>query len=1847
LSITVGETIAELHEALSDYIEATYHVSDAGLVQQRRALLSEEGIIHRAPYVESTPRYQTDRSFARLGLPAPVLDLFNAISKDSEAGRLLIHDPPYIHQARAAQEALVNRKSLVVMTGTGSGKTECFLLPILGKLAAEAAAPRSSFGETEAMRAVVLYPMNALVNDQLGRLRLLFGDQRVVGKFMGWSGRPARFARYTSRTLYPGVRTAKRDQQRLRPIGKYFVDILERANAADPDPRALILLEALQAKGKWPAKPDLSAWYGRPGTHWADAKTGEFKRANTMLDDAELLTRHEVHEAPPDVLVTNYSMLEYMLLRPLERPVFDKTAAWLHENPTERLMLIIDEAHLYRGASGTEVAMLLRRFRQRLGIGPERLQVICTSASFNDAAYAIEFASQLTGKPVEDFAAPITGELALRANDAPGSAADLEVLCSIDLVRFHGADSADKRYDIVRRLLQHRGIAYEGDLSKALYEALKDFAPMARLVNRTMQEALPADELGEFVFGTPSARKKQYAVTVLMTLGSIARKKSAEPGILPCRVHAFFRGLPGLWVCMDSHCPAIEPRLRGGPCGKLYGQPRDECECRARVFELFTCRHCGTAYARAYTDDVLSPSFLWAEPGKQFTTQSGSYEELQPLDLLLEEPLADNTERAEFDLLTGRLNPRAEGDRKRHLFLPKERLPRPDDEGPAGSEPGQFTPCAVCSGRGTYGRSSVQDHQTKGDQPFRAVVTRQIQVQPPGPMPATPFAPLRGRKVLLFSDSRQMAARLAPNLQDFSMRDAVRPLLLAGFQRLTADPTITNDLSLEDLYLAVLLAARELSVRLRPALSTNESFDGEELVERALVSGPSASGETLRSLLLDFRGKHPPQSLLRAILDPITDRYYGCEAIALASIRERPKHVGFIQSLPSIKGLAETPAEKLALARAWLRCWLRVGFWLTVMPADWINKKEVRGHKGSFEDFNHWLGSHEKAFKKTWLNELLKVFTEPRAGLGALKLLRGGELTLELTGEWGYCSACRTTQRPYPGKSRCYSCTRDRVQLIDPDTDPVFTARKGYYRATTIAAQQGATPTVVVAAEHTAQLNAAHAEQVFSRAEEHELLFQDVDLGPDDTGRERSAIDVLSCTTTMEVGIDIGSLSGVSLRNMPPGRANYQQRSGRAGRRGNAIATVTSFASADSHDEHYFSDPAAMIRGKVIDPRLTLDNIDIIGRHVTAYLLQRYHQASLPISLSLQQNSNLFAVLGKVEEFVAGTGLLSRAGLAQWLRANLASLRREVEAWLPAELSPANRATLLDRLEERTLRAIDQAIDFDAEAAEEQEEVDAEAEAEQPDDQTGLETQEEEGQELPDRQAQAAERNLLDRLLYRGVLPRYAFPTDVVSFYVFDTANSTKYRHLFHFAPSQSRAVGLTQYAPGKDVWIAGKLYSSSAVYSPIRSDRFKAWESRQLYYECEFCHYAETKRREEGQLGEFLECPACGSGRKLGPARAWLIPPGFAHPAGKGEGTSPDDQPLRSYATRAKLTAQIRPDADWRILNERIRVHYGRHDLLVTNRGPRSRGYTYCTKCGLIAPTILTTSNIAGAHEKPYPDFDLQCAGERSSKGIVLGTRFETDVLLVSLAVSRPIELRPGHLGTEVALRTLCDALAIAACNLLELEPGEVQAEFRPATGDEGKDGVAAELYLYDTLPGGAGFSRRARDKGLELFEEALRILEGCSASCDRSCYRCLRSYKNKFEHDLLDRFLGASLLRSLLAGSVPNLADKRVNSSTNRLFEDLLRRGVEGATFERNRQVEVEGIGTIVAPIWVQPARGAGFAVALHNPLTPGFPSDDALREASEMTAEINIKAVDEILVHRHLPEASKQIIEKIAGA
>ncbi|MCI0559617.1 MAG: hypothetical protein MN733_14080, partial [Nitrososphaera sp.] len=406
---------------------------------------------------------------------------------------------------------------------------------------------------------------------------------------------------------------------------------------------------------------------------------------------------------------------------------------------------------------------------------------------------------------------------------------------------------------------------------------------------------------------------------------------------------------------------------------------------------------------------------------------------------------------------------------------------------------------------------------------------------------------------------------------------------------------------------------------------------------------------------------------------------------------------------------------------------------------------------------------------------------------------------------------------------------------------------------------------------------------------------------------------------------------------------------------------------------------------------------------------------------------------------------------------------------IPQELSDTDKQRIIDGLIEETIESIDKAIDYEPDDVARGAEDKTSSTPGASGGELATEMAPEKEEERPE--ATRVAENLLDRLLYKGVLPRYAFPTDVATFYVFDRELSTAFRPAFRFTPSQGLSVALSQYAPGKEVWIGGKLWTSGAIYSPVKSDRFRAWNNKRLYYECSLCHYAKTFALDEADRGERRDCPACGQAGTLGMGTYWLRPPGFAHPVTKEEGTSPDDQPARSYATRAKLVAPTPSEEDrWQRLNPRLRVYHTRDLLLVTNRGPKQEGYTYCTKCGLIEPTALGRGTVTTAHKKPYPDLrEPDCAGGGATKGLVLGTDFITDVLLISLSIMPPITLRPGLLATDVALRTLCEALTAAGCTRLELEETELQAEHRPALTQAGWHGNEVEIYVYDTLAGGA----------------------------------------------------------------------------------------------------------------------------------------------------------------------------------
>ena len=505
--------------------------------------------------------------------------------------------------------------------------------------------------------------------------------------------------------------------------------------------------------------------------------------------------------------------------------------------------------------------------------------------------------------------------------------------------------------------------------------------------------------------------------------------------------------------------------------------------------------------------------------------------------------------------------------------------------------------------------------------------------------------------------------------------------------------------------------------------------------------------------------------------------------------------------------------------------------------------------------------------------------------------------------------------------------------------------------------------------------------------------------------------------------------------------------------------------------------------------------------------------------------------------------------------------------------------------------------------------------------------------------------HLLDRLLYKGVLPRYAFPTDVTTFYIFDQARYTKFNPRFEFTPSQSLPVALSQYAPGKTICVSDKFYTSSAIYAPQESERDKAWNKRRLYYECQSCGFAKTMSLTEGNINQEIDCAACNKSTSMGPAKHWLIPPGFAHAIDIDPGTTSDYEPERSYPTAAKLTVPAVPD-QWIEINDFLRVYHTRENLLVTNKGPRGDGYTYCLSCGRIESNYVSHF-VTSAHTKPFPDTNGRCPRSKGiGENLVLGTEFISDVLLISIRVKPPLQLEYFKSSTKVALRTLSEALKKASCLLLELEQQELEAEFRIAFTEEGRENMEVEIYIYDTLPGGAGFTKQICDLGIDVFKKALEVLTECPEGCDSSCYRCLRSFNNKFHHNFLNRDLGASLLNYLLESGNEYIPDQnRLKSSAKLLYEDL-RRQCKESVITLDKTISPAGYSNLKIPIHISNPDGQEAAVIICDSLTPDTPPNDQLSQfLDNPPGSVIPYPVDELEVKNLLPQISSKLINDLS--
>jgi hypothetical protein len=746
-------------------------------------------------------------------------------------------------------------------------------------------------------------------------------------------------------------------------------------------------------------------------------------------------------------------------------------------------------------------------------------------------------------------------------------------------------------------------------------------------------------------------------------------------------------------------------------------------------------------------------------------------------------------------------------------------------------------------------------------------------------------------------------------------------------------------------------------------------------------------------------------------------------------------------------------------------------------------------------------------------------------------------LELAIDNTWLQCAACGYLQLELLLEA-CANCGERRLENRPPD-HPYMIARKGFFRESLRAVLGGDKPVLITAEEHTAQLSQRDAGVVYATTEEFELRFQDIPL---DIGKP--PIDVLSCTTTMEVGVDIGSLTAVGLRTVPPQRENYQQRAGRAGRRGTSVSSVITFAQGGAHDAFYFANPKAMISGPPRNPRIKSDNRRLARRHIHSHLLQTFFHSQLDKLSSEEEKQlasarpNLLSAFGTAKEFYDEAGDFTFGAFEGWIRKELllpgSGLLNEICRWLPDELTqeddkPTAKQALVKGVAEQLLDSL-----------------------------RSLPANLQEGSGSDDDTLSADEDNednssLIDMLFDKGLLPSYAFPTDLCAFVI---QGWDKYQVRMKERPQLGKGQALSEYAPGRLLVVNKLTYRVGGVYveGPATTSPAVSLFSHRLehYVGCPLCPFI---RLEAGnianQTAEGSLCPICDAQLYV---RELLDPPAFSPEKGREVQEGDREQDV-TYASTAQLPELVgQEEFKWDSSSgEHLQHAYGEDVLLVVaNKGNDFQGFSICEVCGAAWPSDGAVPT--GSHPRPFlvsrvilnnENATHSCNGTIRS-AIFLGHQFRTDILLLRMSFTQPIDYSPSQPWLHDALNSLAEALALGASLHLDIDPGELSSGYRlvPARGNE--EG-AAEIFLFDTASGGAGYAAEAGAQLSDVLNRTEKLLEICpNQSCDRSCTDCLRHYGNRFLHPRLDRYLAFDLLRYARRGEIPDLGSAAQQSLT-----------------------------------------------------------------------------------------------------
>lgn len=1600
--------------------------------EERKSLMKDTGTICQPPILEIVPKYQEYMSLYDLcikeGIPTGFNDFIQSglFYNDRHIVRKL-----YKHQYESLVDAFKCRKNIVVTTGTGSGKTECFLLPLFADLCKESTEWPVQ-GRTRAMRAMILYPLNALAEDQMIRLRKALNSRNANHDgALDWldknrNGNRFYFGRYTGATPVSGDRDSESVKRRLRTEKKEYLKDWEAA--------------------KEDAKDNPEIIYHLP----------------CMEDDsAEMWDRISMQMTPPDILITNYSMLNIMLMRKAETNIFEQTRKWLKESPDHVFHLIVDELHTYRGTAGTEVSYLLKVFLDRLGLTPDspQVQFLASSASMQDNEETKEYLCEFFGVNKSDFNSrfDLISTPSQPKVDKPAISIPVEAFKQYAI-----SDNQDKLFEALS-CRSFEDVTNKYQLVKWLEYGMSD---NGEITAKDIYQIIDKLEL-----------KKEEGIKVLEGLLKIlCNSKNGNNYVLPIREHLFFRSVNGLWACSNPKCHCVDSKYKftQRSIGKMYKRPRNVCDCGANVLETIVCESCGELYLGGYLvkNDTSNKMFLSLDKPVE--------ENFVPYCLIWKSNGKNRIEdkswiRALYNCITGELKFDPDGDYYAHIQSNETELEFPQQ-------------CPICEVK--YRNLSPLRHHRTGLQKVNQVLADAL-------MRTLKKENISNPKLVLFSDSRQSAAKLSAGIEMDHYHDILRWSIINA---LTVD---NENIELIKRYRSSkghltgsdIESFRELRKLKKEPFNTlistiRDEMDGL-LDDEEIHKLDKSLNEAGQGKRLDAINNEVTSNLLKVGISPAGPRpslaksndihwydlfdfknytvqplmgdakvnYY--KQIALKSQLEllycifaHKKHsfesmkLGYV----SCGGPASSPQTQL------------MDSVIRILG----EKSRINGYDSEYpftESFPRQVRALlKKVFNISSLRDVNEKLEEVRLYLRQRNIIDVAKVAL--TGEglvfykshvgqkYWVCPRCKTVHMQ-PSNGVCINCQEKLEERILTEKDLVNP--DDYYLSLI---------------NNSSKISRLHCEELTGQTSKEDSrnrqrLFQDIYIKGEIP--VVSGIDLLSVTTTMEAGVDIGSLSAVMMGNVPPKRFNYQQRVGRAGRRGNPLAVALTVARNNSHDMTHYFETSRMVSAIPKDPYLEVRTREIAERVIYKEVLNR------ALGQSNNSSDNVHGSFGSVYDWANNRKIVS-----DWISKNKLTVSRIIEV-----VTKETEITKKDKEEIKNF-VNNKLVDKITEIA------------------------------TSDEYTQNA---LSERLANAGLLPMFGFPTRTRNLYL-----SMPKKLPADDVVTRDIDIAMSSFAPGHEIVKDKKIYKSVGIvdYEYRQGHIVPKWNSLNPYKMplrfCNCCGYSSVTTERDTN-----KCPVCGNTMEMVKI---CSPLGFCV-----DYSQPPCDFNGSYDWYSP-TSDIKLDSE-----ESLVEAPGTRNLQLKNNVIPSQGLIH-----QINDNNGNFYNLGKGYDNIWYDADVL-----SYKKLQNTDRFAFVVTKSTGILTMMIKSLPEHLCLDpvvtgnyfeihAAFLSWGYLVRKAAASYLDIETNELNVGFNIAS----KDGVHyPEIFLVENLENGAGYcnylsGRENKNvpydalvepvvKGGSIYEELVKPEH--ARECIGSCYDCLRDFSNQKYHHILSWRLALDL--------------------------------------------------------------------------------------------------------------------------